>query len=100
MVVLCTIKCNWENIVFGKILCTYVVYFKIEIHRLPIPICEYLASRANVWLVHGKNLLSSIMARLGILYSDFTEGLPCCFPMEQIPSRLDSPPFMGGSIVG
>ena len=60
------------------ILCTYLVYFKIEIHKLPTPFCEYLASRVNVWVVRGKKkLLSSMMVRLGILYSDFTEGLPC-----------------------
>ena len=78
MVVLCTIKWNWENIILGTILCTCLVYFKIEIHRLPTPFCEYLASRANICLVRGKkNLLSSVMVRLGILYSGFNEGLPC-----------------------
>ena len=63
--------------VLGMILCTYLVYFKIEIHKLPTPFCEYLVSRANICLLCGKNLLSSVMVRLGILYSDYTKGLPC-----------------------
>ena len=76
MVVLCTIKKNWENIVLGMILCTYLVYFKIEIHKLPTPFCEYLASRANVCLVRGKpSFIHSGTFWYPLL--GLSEGLPC-----------------------
>ena len=77
MVVLCTIKWNWENIVLGTILCTYLVYFKIEIHRLPAPFCEYLASRVNVCLVRGKTFFD---LWCHVLVS-FTQIFPKAFPV-------------------
>ena len=76
MVALCTIRIKLGNIVLGMILCTYSVYFKTEIHKLPTPFCEYLASRANVFPVRGKPSFicdgTSWYPLLG-----FSEGLPC-----------------------
>ena len=80
------------------ILCTYLVYFKTEIHKLPTPFCEYLANGANVCLFRGKPSFicdgTSWYPLLG-----FSEGLPCNTlnrPLSLWISRLLLLWFLGG----
>ena len=79
MVVLCTIKIKE----FGKIsyleryFCTYLMYSKFEIHKLPTPFLLVSGEQGERLHFLQKNLLSPVVECPGILVWISTEGPSC-----------------------
>ena len=71
------VRCTKQKINLGKYrtwndtFSTYLLYLKIEIHKLPVPFLEYLANTANIFLVRGKTFFhlwwNVLVSSLGFL---------------------------------